>query len=45
MLGGFDGVTESVVTGDVVSTVDPVKLPYAAVMTVDPVFGPAVARP
>ncbi len=45
MLCGFDGVTESVVTRDVVSTVEPVMLPYTAVMTVDPVFDPAVASP
>jgi hypothetical protein len=45
MLGGFDGVMDSVVTGDVVSTVDPDILPYTAVMTVDPVFDPAVASP
>lgn len=45
MLCGFDGVTESVVTGDVVSTVEPVMLLYTAVMTADPVFDPAVARP
>jgi hypothetical protein len=45
MLCGFDGVTESVVTGEVVSTVEPVMLLYTAVMTADPVFDPAVARP
>jgi len=45
MLCGFDGVTESVVTGDVVSTVEPVMVLYTAVMTVDPVIDPAVARP
>jgi hypothetical protein len=45
MLCGFDGVTDSVVIGDVVSTVEPVMLLYTAVMTVDPVFDLAVARP
>jgi len=45
MLGGFEGVTDSVVTGDVVSTVEPVMLLYTAVMTVDPVIDPAVASP
>ena len=45
MLCGFDGVTESVVTRDVVSTVEPVMLLYTAVMTVDPVIDPAVASP
>lgn len=45
MLCGFDGVTESVVTGDVVSTVEPVMVLYTAVMMVDPVFDSAVASP
>ena len=45
MLCGFDGVKESVVTGDVVSTVEPVMVLNTAVMTVDPVIDPAVASP
>jgi hypothetical protein len=45
MLGGFDGVTESVETGDVVSTVEPVMVLNTAVITVDPVIDPAVASP
>jgi hypothetical protein len=45
MLCGFEGVTESVVTSDVVSTVEPVMLLYTAVMIADPVIDPAVASP
>lgn len=45
MLGGFDGVTAIVVTGDVVSTVEPVMALDIAVITVGPVIDPAVASP
>jgi hypothetical protein len=45
MLGGFDGVTVIEATGDVVSAVDPVMLPEAAVMMVEPMVMVAVANP
>jgi hypothetical protein len=45
MLAGVDGVTVIDATGDVLSVVNPVMLPEAAVMVVEPMFKVAVASP
>lgn len=45
MLGGVDGVTVIDATRDVVSVVDPVILPEAAIMMAEPMFKVAVASP